>query len=194
MAMSDTPPRPVEATRADLQSGDPARIRAALAELEQRHRMGQEFELPLPDVRLLDPFGDDVPTDVQRLFVDVVSKYRSIPASAAERLSRMVELILRYANGQAAFDSVLEVKVSEDPPAMAADTMRELRRQKLDTPVAVKGAKYLVSRLLDSRAPMRAAVLAELASWPRESPYGDVVTYVAPQLEPSELEQLHPRT
>lgn len=192
MINPSAPLRAPELTLSDLVSGEPARIRAALDDLRSRREAHEQIEVPLLQIGLLDAFGDQVPSDVQQLFLGEVANYRAFsPAASLEkRMAVMVALILRYADRQCCFDLALEVKVAPDPEATVGLAMREMLRQGMTTPISVKGAGYFVSRLLDGRPRVRAATLENLRSWPRESSYCEVLDYVAPQLEADEFERL----
>jgi hypothetical protein len=54
----------------------------------------------------------------------------------------------------------------------------------------VKGAAYLVSRLLDGKDEVRKATLENLRRWPKEGPYLEVKDYITPQLDPEEVKSI----
>ena len=181
-----------EAILADLNSGDPERIQRALTDLKQRINEVNEFPLIPFGAEIFTPFGDSVPEETQLDFITIMRKYRSfVPdPTPEERLAAMVAMVLRYAERYVAFEVALRLKTSPQPAQAAAAAMREIARQRLLSSRNVKGAAYLVSRLLDGKDEVRKATLEGLRAWPKEDPYLNVKDYIAPQLDPGELKLL----
>jgi hypothetical protein len=181
-----------EAILADLNSGDPPRIQQALSDLKQRMNEVDEFPLIPFGAEILAPFGDSVPEETQLDFITVVRKYRSfVPELTPEkRLASMIAVVLRYPEGYVAFEVALRLKTAPQPARAVAAAMQEVVRQGLLSPQNVKGAGYLVSRLLDGKDEVRKATLENLRLWPKAGRYLEVKDYITPQLDPDELKFL----
>ena len=102
----------------------------------------------------------------------------------------MIAMVLRYAEGYVAFDVALKLKISAHPVHAVETAMREMVRQGLLFPTNIKGAAYLVSRLLDGKDEVRRATLQSLRLWPKDPHYLEIVEYITPQLNPDEVELL----
>jgi hypothetical protein len=176
----------------DLHGTDQVRLQAAIRTLKEKMNQGNEIKAPPFGVEILNPFGDDVPEEVQLDFLALVVGYRSfVPElSDREKTAAMVALVLRCAERFVAFDVALKLKISRHPAQAVEMALGEVVRQGLISPKNVKGAKYLVSRLLDGKDEVRRTTLRALSQWPRQTPYAQVIAYVKPQLEPDELESL----
>ena len=111
--------------------------------------------------------------------------------SDREKLSIFIAVMLRYgAKTQITYDIAMKVKISPDPTRTVAIAMQEIVHQGLPSPKSVEGAEWFASCLLDGSPSVRKAILEALRAWPNEAPYTQVKEYVAPQLEPDELEFL----
>jgi hypothetical protein len=181
-----------EAIKADINSKDPECIQAAITDLKERIEKVDEFAMVPFGPEILIPFGDTVPVETQLDFLTILRKYRSfVPElSDEDRMHAMIAMVLRYAEGYVAFDVALKLKISAHPVHAVETAMQEIVRQGLLSPSNVKGAAYLVSRLLDGKDEVRRAILQNLRKWPNETPYQEVIEYIKPQLEPEELEFL----
>jgi hypothetical protein len=177
----------------DLYSGDAARVQSAIRNLRERMRKGDEIKIPPFGVEILDAFGDDVPQETQLDFITLVGRYHSfIPEkSDREKKAALVALVLRYAERHIAFEVAMKLKISPDPVQAVKIALDEIVRQGLASPRNVKGAKYLVSRLLDGKDEVRKATLEALLEWPTEPPFQEAIEYVIQQLEPHEREVLN---
>jgi hypothetical protein len=181
-----------EQTLADLDSGDPGRIEAALENLKRRRESGDEIALPLPRIEILDAFGAAPPPEIQRLFLHAVARYHAFvpPPTDAERIALMAALVLRHADFGCAYEFALRLKIAKDPVAMVGMAMDEITRQGCGSEAAARGAGYFVSNLLDGSPVVRAATLAAIRQWPLEAACERVIQRVLPQLEPDELATL----
>lgn len=184
--------RSKDEVNADLYSGEPARICAAIAELKARMTSGEEISIPPFGVEILDPFCDQVPEEIQLDFITLIARYHSFVPERPyhEKIAVMVALVLRYAERYVAFEVAMKLKIAPDPVEAVKTGMGEMARRGLTSLRNVKGAMYLVSRLLDGKDNVRRATLESLREWPDEAPFFEVIEYVKPQLEPDELDFL----
>ncbi len=178
-----------EAIKADINSKDPERIQAAITDLKERMEKVDEFDIVSFGPEILIPFGDTVPVETQLDFLTIIRKYQSfVPEiSDEDRMHAMIAMVLGYAEGYVAFDVALKLKISAQPVHVVETAMQEIVRQGLLSSTNVKGAAYLVSRLLDGKDEVRQITLQSLHQWPDKTPYQEVIEYIKPQLEPDEL-------
>lgn len=176
-------------TLADLFSHDPPRIQSALVKLKQSINQCAEITTPPFGIELFAPFDAQVPEETQLNFLTVIRKYRKfVPAlTEDEKIAVMIALVLRYAERYVAFEVALGLKTSSRALQAVATAMAEISRQGLSSPTSVKGARFLVSRLLDGGNEFRRAALQALSQWPDRKPYQEVVEYILPQLAPDEM-------
>ncbi len=173
----------------DLHSGDPHRVQAAIRELRDRIRDGNQIAIPSFGVEVLETFEGTVPHDIELDFINVIARYNSfVPQlSSHERQAALVALVLKTADRHVAFEVATKIKISPDPIVTLKVTMDEIVQQRLNSPSKIQGAKYLVSRLLDGKPEVRAATLTSLRNWPTDPPFQKILEYVAPQLDEHEL-------
>ncbi|MBE9011542.1 hypothetical protein IQ250_15135 [Pseudanabaenaceae cyanobacterium LEGE 13415] len=176
----------------NLNSGEPERIQSALRDLKTRMDEVNEIGLAPFGAEILMPFGETVPEETQLDFIEIMRSYHTFTPdlSAADRLSAMIAIVLGYAERYVTYEVALKLKISEHPAQLIEAAMQEIVRQGLLTPTHVKGAAYLVSRLLDGNSEVRGATLENLRMWSRERHYLEVKDYILPQLEPDEVEFL----
>jgi hypothetical protein len=184
--------RPREEIQADLNSGNASRISAGLRDLEERmNAVADEFEIPPPDLRLLQPFGDSVPEEVLTPFIALLGNYILFqpPLSQEERLYRMAELAVVCDNERAALEASLYVKSSDAPATQVTLVLDRLRGRGLRSEREVRGAGKYLSYMLAGSAPVRAATLAALQHWNHGS-LRRAVEHILPELEAAELKML----
>lgn len=181
--------RSEENTLADLLSHDPVRIQSAMADLKQRVKKGREIKMAPFGIEIFDPFDGRVPEETQLHFLTVIRRYRAFdPAlSDNEKVAAIIALVLRFAERYVAFEAALIMKIAPHPNEIVTNALREIVRHGLSSPIHVKGAAYLVSRLLDYYNDVRRATLEALSEWPEQKPYAEVVEYILPQLESDEV-------
>lgn len=173
----------------DLSSGDAARVSDGLRDLEEAMDSGAgEFPLPPIEVELLAPFGDALPEEAHQRMLRIVDGYQSFEPkqSDQERYGKTAVLGSKWGSQRFALEAALVVKRARDSAQAVRWALAALLDGAIDTPRALEGAEYFVSLLLDGAPEVRRATLEALAAWPRRPPFSDVVTYVLPQLDPTE--------
>jgi hypothetical protein len=180
-----------EEIQSDLESADPERIAAGLRDLRDAMDSIDEFELPPLEIRVLAPFGDQVPSDVQHDLARILASYRSFqpPLKPEEMLWRVAELAVVYGDHLIACDASMALKIGEDPPLMVARVLDRLRNRGLRNEREVLGAGRYLSYLLDGKPEVREATLSALKHW-RGGFLDKAVDFIRSQLEGHELQQL----
>lgn len=177
--------------RQELQSGDPSRVEAALAELEQRWHFGREVPLPAPEPDVLDVFPRLPPWKVVNDFISVLGSYHGFhpPISAAETLRRWVEAVIRYDDGTAAVQVALNLRGAREPGADVPDAIAYVRKRGLHTAQEERGAANLARALLDHSETHSRAVSA-LRSWMAEPRLAAILRGLVPYLAPDERKKV----
>jgi hypothetical protein len=181
-----------EEIQADLESGEPERIAAGLRDLSDAMKsVVNEFELAPLKLDLLTPFGAEVPPEVLHTFAMLLADYRSFapPLDHEEKLYRLAELAVMYADNRVALDASMELKTGQDPPARVTRVLDRLRNRGLREDRQVLGAGRYLSYLLDGKPEVREATISALKSW-RGGLLDKAVDFIRPQLEDHELQQL----
>jgi hypothetical protein len=176
--------------QANLNSNDPVVIQTAIQYLKERMDKFNEFEMHPFGLEILTSFGETISKETQINFLKIIREYRSFVPKLSEedQIAIIIALVLGYAERYVAFQVALELKISTYPVRAIKIAMGEIARQGLLSPKNIKGAAYLVSRLLDGKDEVRKATLQSLNLWPAETPYLEVMEYIKPQLESDELE------
>jgi len=177
---------------ADLYSKNRMRVQSAIWNLKEKMNKCEEITMTPFGVEILDPFGDNVPKETQLDFLMLIGRYHSfVPKlSDEDKIATMISLVLRYGLPYITFEVALKLKISAHPVQAVQTAMLEIVRQGLFSTINVKGAAYLISRLLDGKDEVRKATLQNLCMWPADTPYLEVIEYIKPQLNPDELEFL----
>lgn len=185
-----TEPDPGELA-AELSSSSPGRISAALVRLDQAGRRRPVTAVPMPEVSLLDAFGERPPEDVVVLFVDVVLSYPLyVPwAERKDRLTTALEAALRYGPGQPAYDLARFVRASDSPATVVDELMSVILDADVEKASQLDTLSQIVDVLLDARA-THAAVVRGLESWAFRGRYPTVIEQVSRALAPAERARL----
>lgn len=180
-----------ERIAADLRSGDPGRVAAALAELDSAWQQRRFAPVAAPEVDHLDAFRGNVPEDTLIHFINALEHYPLFEPHPAltEIRRRLVEAILRQGPGQPVFEVALHLRVDDFPDSAVRDVMRYLDERDLVSPDEVAAMEQLIENLLDGKT-TREAVVDGLADWAFVDRYPDIVDRFLPQLSDVEQERI----
>jgi hypothetical protein len=180
---------------ADLNSGDPHRVGAALQALDEAWRQRNFTPLPMPPPEILDAFGDDVPRQMVELYLSVIQYYVDFEPTPTgpEQRQAMVEAVIRHGRGE--LTNVVAMALMIDPyPAFAAeDALRYLENLELEKPLEKLAALHFVDSLLGSDK-TRGAVVDAMRRWTIYEQFGDIIAAARPRLDPDELARLKATT
>jgi hypothetical protein len=179
------------AIAADLGSGDPARVAAALAELDLAWSQRRFAPVPAPEVRHLDAFAGMVPEETLIHFISALQHYPAFDPhpDPTEIRHRLVEAILRYGPGQPVFEVAMALRVDDSPDAAVRDVMSYLDERDLTTASEEVAASQLVEHLLDGKS-TRDSTVEALVRWALFDRFPPVVDQLLPQLGPDERERI----
>lgn len=185
------PPLDSRQITADLESGDAARVAAALETLDHAWRRRTFVPLPLPSPDCLSAFGADVPTEVVERYLRVLENYVDFdPTPTGSELRRaLVEAMIRCGRGQLAYNVALALRVDPAAADAVADVLDYLRERDLNGPDELLAATRLVDSLLDS-GKTRPAAIEGMRFWAMMGRFPEIIDAVRPRLEPSELARL----
>lgn len=191
MTMSDQPPFDAAQVTADLESGDAARVAAALETLDHAWRRRTFVPLPLPSPDCLAAFGDAVPLPLVERYLRVLENYVDFdPTPSGPELRRaLVDAMLRFSRGQLAHPVALAVRVDPSAADAAADVLEYLRDRDVDGADELRGAIGLVDALLDSDK-TRAATVEGMRYWAMMGRFAEIIDAVRPRLDAAERARL----
>lgn len=177
----------------DIRSGAPARVGGALRALQHAwlHRATVPFPLPPPDC--LDAFGPDEIDEMLDLYLSVVRSYSDFePTPSGSDLRRaLVEAGIAFGGGRNTLPAALQMVLDDFPEHAILDGLGYLGMRGLHTPDELRGAEYLLERLvLDVRPEIRAATLRAVGRWVLGGEVPALVAHVRRFLDPSELAEL----
>ena len=169
----------------DLNSGIPARVESALADLEQRWRERREIQLPPPEPGVLEAFLPIADSEVVLDYMSVIGSYRAFqpPLTPAEVARRWIIAQLEYGDGVTGLKIALAARNATVPEFSATFLIRLIASRKIDPRRATVGAAGLLRHLLDSDATYdeTVAALTVLADHVELRPaMMEVVPWIAP--------------
>jgi hypothetical protein len=175
----------------NLQSGEPARIAAGLAELDRAERRLQFVPVPPPDLDSLGAFGRGVPEETLLQFLNVWQNYpRFEPAPDPSEIRRtLVEAVLRHGGEQPIAQVGLNVRTDHFPPYAVRDTIKYLMDRDFSSPEEERRAQMLLTHLLDD-ATTHDATADGLASLALLDRHPGLVASLLPLLDENEKERI----
>ncbi|MGE0642597.1 MAG: hypothetical protein AB7P24_02905 [Nitrospira sp.] len=184
--------QPIDGLIDDLQSRDPMRVQRAIKLLRDRMKKGYRSSIAPFGNEVLDAFSGSVPEATVLDFLEIIEGYAWFepPLSMHQKVAKMVALVLRDANPYIALEVALTLRTMDKFGQACTIAFEEMLRHGLRSPTALMGAKYLVSRLLDTTYEKRRPMLEQLCTWPREEPYSSIIDYITPQLNQEELARI----
>jgi hypothetical protein len=175
----------------NLQSGEPRRIAAGLAELDRAERRLQFVPVPPPDLDSLGTFPRGVPEETLMQFLNVLQNYpRFEPAPNPSEIRRtLVEAVLRHGGEQPIAQVGLNVRTDHFPPYAVRDVIHYLMDRDFASPQEEHRAQMLLTHLLDDTATHDATVdgLVSLALLNRHQ---ELIAGLLPLLNENENERI----
>ena len=176
----------------DLQSGDPRRVAAGLAELDRAERRRLFVPLPPPMLATLAAFGDAVPEESLLQFLNVLRNYPLFdPAPDPDEIRKTeVEAVLAYGGPVAISQVGLDIRTEELAAHAARQVMWYLMDRDFESAAEQDRAEALITHLLDGDTTHATAAdgLASMALFGR---HPELVQRLLPQLDDSERERVH---
>jgi hypothetical protein len=180
-----------ERITANLQSGEPTRIAAGLAELDRAERRLQFVPLPPPALDSLSAFRAGVPEETLLQFLNVWQNYpRFEPAPEPNEIrNTLVEAVLRHGGEQPIAQVGLNVRTDPFPPYAVRDLMQYIRRREFSSSEEERRAQMLLTHLLDD-ATTHDATVEGLASMALFDSHPTLIESLRPLLDDNEQERI----
>lgn len=178
--------RTAEEIQADVRSGDPEKLSAALESLEFLHDTMEPVAVAPVRAADLSPYGDALPDPDATRWVTLITKYDKWdpPLEPADQAAELARAAARFGPSSLALEATLFIKGSDDPIVLTRAALAVLALPGAE--VVADHAGPFVSYLLAGDDAVRAATVDALATWKRQRVLASVIDFVEAELTTDE--------